>query len=137
MDDGLNASELRKRYHKGGTTSDSDLSAAQLRARYGVNSNARGAFAAGGWSAWLWGPVSAYLTACELNGAVNVAAERVAECAMPVYRLQVCQCMPFSCAMRAPPSVRWAALLLKAATHVPHTPQQTFQRRIMHLPQCP
>jgi hypothetical protein len=38
-DDGLSASELRKRYLKGGTESDANLSASQLRARYGMQSN--------------------------------------------------------------------------------------------------
>jgi hypothetical protein len=35
-DDGYSASELRRRYNKGGTLQDSDLSAAQLRARHNV-----------------------------------------------------------------------------------------------------
>ena len=40
-DDQLNASELRKRYHRGGTIPDSDLSASQLRGRYGIENNDR------------------------------------------------------------------------------------------------
>ena len=40
-DDQLNASELRKRYHRGGTIPDSDLSASQLRGRYGIENNGR------------------------------------------------------------------------------------------------
>jgi hypothetical protein len=39
MDSGMSASELRQRYHKGGSVPDSDLSSSQLRARYGVASN--------------------------------------------------------------------------------------------------
>ena len=35
-DDGLTATELRQRYHKGGSVPDSDLSASQLRGRYGI-----------------------------------------------------------------------------------------------------
>lgn len=35
-DDGYSASELRRRYNKGGTLQDNDLSAAQLRARHNV-----------------------------------------------------------------------------------------------------
>ena len=35
-DDELNATELRKRYHRGGTVPDSDLNASQLRGRYGI-----------------------------------------------------------------------------------------------------
>ncbi|KAG5187963.1 hypothetical protein JKP88DRAFT_347924 [Tribonema minus] len=35
-DDGFSASELRQRYSRGGTAKDSELSAAQLRARYGI-----------------------------------------------------------------------------------------------------
>jgi len=42
-DDGLSAGDLRKRYHRGGTSADSELSAAQLRSRYAVPSNAKGA----------------------------------------------------------------------------------------------
>lgn len=38
-DDSLSASQLRSRYHKGGSAPDSDLSASQLRARHGVESN--------------------------------------------------------------------------------------------------
>lgn len=39
----LTASELRQRYHAGGTATDSELSAKQLRARYGIQSNRPGA----------------------------------------------------------------------------------------------
>ena len=35
-DDSFSASELRQRYHKGGSVPDSDLSASQLRGRYGI-----------------------------------------------------------------------------------------------------
>ena len=42
-DDGLSASELRQRYHAGGSASDAELSAAQLRSRYGIESNKKGA----------------------------------------------------------------------------------------------
>ncbi len=38
-DSTLSASELRNRYHKGGTIADSELSAAALRARYAIPSN--------------------------------------------------------------------------------------------------
>jgi hypothetical protein len=38
-DDGYNASELRQRYGRGGSVRDSDLSAAQLRARYAIPNN--------------------------------------------------------------------------------------------------
>ena len=38
-DSNYSASELRQRYHRGGTASDSELSAGQLRARYGMPSN--------------------------------------------------------------------------------------------------
>ena len=40
-DSSLSSSELRQRYHKGGSITDSDLSAQQLRARYAIPSNAR------------------------------------------------------------------------------------------------
>jgi hypothetical protein len=39
-DSDLSASELRQRYHKGGSVPDSELSASQLRARHGVARNA-------------------------------------------------------------------------------------------------
>lgn len=39
MDSELSASQLRNRYHKGGTLADSELSAKQVRARYAVPSN--------------------------------------------------------------------------------------------------
>jgi hypothetical protein len=38
-DSELSASELRRRYHKGGATNDNELSASQLRARYAIQSN--------------------------------------------------------------------------------------------------
>lgn len=38
-DSSLPASELRRRYAAGGTLADSELSAAQLRARHGIASN--------------------------------------------------------------------------------------------------
>ena len=40
-DSSLSASELRKRYLAGGSLSDDQLTAAQLRARAGITSNAR------------------------------------------------------------------------------------------------
>ena len=39
-DSELSASELRRRYHKGGSLPDSELSAKQVRARHAVPSNA-------------------------------------------------------------------------------------------------
>lgn len=39
MDDQHSASELRRRYHAGGSVKDSDLPASQLRARYGIAGN--------------------------------------------------------------------------------------------------
>lgn len=41
-DSDLSASELRSRYHKGGSVQDDELTAAQLRARHGINSNKQG-----------------------------------------------------------------------------------------------
>lgn len=41
-DSDLSASELRKRYHNGGSAKDDELTAAQLRARHGVSSNKKG-----------------------------------------------------------------------------------------------
>lgn len=38
-DSGLSASELRQRYHRGGTAADDELSSSQLRARHGIPSN--------------------------------------------------------------------------------------------------
>ena len=38
-DSDLSASELRQRYHKGGSLPDSELSAKQIRARHAVPSN--------------------------------------------------------------------------------------------------
>ena len=38
-DSGLSASELRQRYHRGGTATDDELSSSQLRARHGIPSN--------------------------------------------------------------------------------------------------
>lgn len=43
MDDSAcSASELRQRYHKGGSAADDELTAAQLRARHGISSNKAG-----------------------------------------------------------------------------------------------
>ena len=42
MDSDLSASELRQRYHRGGTLRDDELSAQQLRARHGIPSNKSG-----------------------------------------------------------------------------------------------
>ena len=39
VDSGMSASELRQRYHRGGSANDDELSAAQLRARHGIPSN--------------------------------------------------------------------------------------------------
>lgn len=39
MDENLSASELRRRYQPGGSAQDSELTASQLRSRYGVPSN--------------------------------------------------------------------------------------------------
>jgi hypothetical protein len=41
-DSDLSASELRQRYHRGGTAGDDELTAAQLRARHGVAANRAG-----------------------------------------------------------------------------------------------
>jgi hypothetical protein len=41
-DSGYSASELRQRYHKGGSVGDDELTAAQLRARHGIPSNQKG-----------------------------------------------------------------------------------------------
>jgi hypothetical protein len=41
-DSQLTASELRQRYHRGGTLNDDELSSAQLRARHAIPSNNRG-----------------------------------------------------------------------------------------------
>ena len=38
-DDRFTATELRQRYHKGGSVPDSDLTASQLRGRYGIQSS--------------------------------------------------------------------------------------------------
>ena len=43
-DSDLSASELRKRYHKGGTAGDDELTASQLRARHGIAPNSKGSF---------------------------------------------------------------------------------------------
>lgn len=48
-DDSLSASELRSRYHAGGTAKDSELSSSQLRSRYAVETNT---FRPGG-NGWL------------------------------------------------------------------------------------
>lgn len=55
-DDGLSASELRKAYSAGGSLPDSELSAAQLRARYGIQKNEwkRPEDQAGGTSGFFW-----------------------------------------------------------------------------------
>jgi hypothetical protein len=42
MDSDLSASELRKRYLRGGTLNDDELSSAQLRARHAIPSNSKG-----------------------------------------------------------------------------------------------
>lgn len=41
MSDDLSASELRRRFHKGGSIPDSELTASQLRARHGIAGNSR------------------------------------------------------------------------------------------------
>jgi len=41
-DSDLSASELRNRYHNGGTAKDDELTAAQLRARHGLAPNRKG-----------------------------------------------------------------------------------------------
>lgn len=38
----MSAAELRQRYHRGGTARDDELSAKQLKARYGIASNTKG-----------------------------------------------------------------------------------------------
>lgn len=43
-DSDMSASELRKRYNRGGTAKDDELSAAQLRSRHGIAKNADGKF---------------------------------------------------------------------------------------------
>ena len=40
-DDNLSASQLRSRYHKGGTLGDDELSSSQLQARYGQPKNSK------------------------------------------------------------------------------------------------
>ena len=40
-DSDLSASELKRRYHRGGSAKDDELSAAQLRARHAIPSNSR------------------------------------------------------------------------------------------------
>lgn len=47
-DDGYSATELRRRYHMGGDLKDDNLSAPQLRARYGIRRNTAGASKIGG-----------------------------------------------------------------------------------------
>ena len=42
MDSDLSASELRQRYHRGGTLNDDELTSAQLRARHAIPSNSKG-----------------------------------------------------------------------------------------------
>ncbi len=44
MDSDLSASELRQRYHRGGSIPDDQLSAPQLRARHGIAKNKDGNF---------------------------------------------------------------------------------------------
>ena len=47
-DSSMSAGELRRRYHKGGSAKDSDMSASQIRARHGVkNREFAGAVSAG------------------------------------------------------------------------------------------
>lgn len=46
-DSSMSASELRRRYHRGGTAEDSSLSASALRARYDIPSNTFGKAPAG------------------------------------------------------------------------------------------
>ena len=41
-DSELSASELRQRYHRGGTLNDDELTSAQLRARHAIPSNPKG-----------------------------------------------------------------------------------------------
>jgi hypothetical protein len=41
-DSDLSASELRYRYHKGGSVPDDELTSAQLRARHAIPSNSKG-----------------------------------------------------------------------------------------------
>eukprot|EP01035_Chromulina_nebulosa_P028831 gene28831-38121_t len=41
MDSELSASELRQRYHRGGTLNDDELTSAQLRARHAIPSNSK------------------------------------------------------------------------------------------------
>jgi hypothetical protein len=53
-DDGFSASELRARYHAGGSAKDSELSSSQLRARYAVETNS---FRKGGNLALVYGLV--------------------------------------------------------------------------------
>mmetsp|Transcript_31470 Transcript_31470/g.53093 ORF Transcript_31470/g.53093 Transcript_31470/m.53093 type:complete len:82 (+) Transcript_31470:65-310(+) len=40
-DSSLPASELRKRYHRGGTVADDELTSAQLRARHAIPANSK------------------------------------------------------------------------------------------------
>ena len=42
MDSELSASELRQRYHRGGSLNDDELTSAQLRARHAIPSNSKG-----------------------------------------------------------------------------------------------
>jgi hypothetical protein len=41
-DSELSASQLRERYHRGGTARDDELTSAQLRARHAIPSNSKG-----------------------------------------------------------------------------------------------
>lgn len=43
-DSDLSASELRRRYHRGGTLKDDELTSAQLRARHGIPTNNKGEY---------------------------------------------------------------------------------------------
>ena len=65
MADQLSASELRKQYHAGGSIPDSELSASQLRARNGIQSNRTGAQPQGNNLMWR--------VSCELNGKLSNA----------------------------------------------------------------
>lgn len=53
-DDGYSASELRARYHAGGSAKDAELSSSQLRARYSVETNS---FRPGGNTKLIYGLV--------------------------------------------------------------------------------
>jgi len=59
-DDGYSASQLRARYHAGGSAKDSELSSSQLRARYSVENNS---FRPGGNTAMIYALVFAIILA--------------------------------------------------------------------------